>query len=204
MVIRDLKNKDIRKAMDFACTGMHFDWYVHSRLALDLYTRYFVYMELNRATQIIAAYEGDQLMGLLLAAFRDEKPADYSYGRGLYVKFFKGLQKLVAEDALGEYDHLNLDMLSDYRKHNSPDGEIGYLAVDPDSQGRGVATFMLNELAKRRPGSQIYLYTDEACSYKFYDYSGFERVGRRVQKLDFGREPFFMNLYMYSKTLETI
>lgn len=35
---------------------------------LKLYGRYFLYMELNRSSQILAAYAGDRLVGLLLAS----------------------------------------------------------------------------------------------------------------------------------------
>ena len=46
---------------------MHFDWYMSSETVLNAYGRYFLYMEMNRATQIIAAYEGETFVGLLLA-----------------------------------------------------------------------------------------------------------------------------------------
>ncbi len=46
---------------------MHFDWYTKNKLLLNLYGRYFWYLELNRATQIIALYADDELAGVLLA-----------------------------------------------------------------------------------------------------------------------------------------
>ena len=45
---------------------MHFDWYTKNKLLLNLYGRYFWYLELNRATQIIALYADDE-SGVLLA-----------------------------------------------------------------------------------------------------------------------------------------
>ena len=52
---------------------MHFDWYLDHPFLLDMYGRYFWYMEITRATQVIAAYAGDELAGILLADIRGEE-----------------------------------------------------------------------------------------------------------------------------------
>ncbi len=77
MRLDKLQKKDYGKAIDFAVKGMHFDWYLNDGLLLELYGRYFLYMELCRATQVIAAYEGDTLTGVLLADFRGEKKVPF-------------------------------------------------------------------------------------------------------------------------------
>ena len=59
--IRELDKRDHKKAVQFAVKGMHFDWYMDSKLLLNLYGRYFWYLSLARATQVIAAYAGDML-----------------------------------------------------------------------------------------------------------------------------------------------
>lgn len=51
---------------------MHFDWYLNNKILLNAYGRYFWYLEINRATQIFAAYAEDRLVGVLLAAFGGE------------------------------------------------------------------------------------------------------------------------------------
>lgn len=53
--IRDIKRRDYKKAIQFAIKGMHFDWYLNNKFALNAYGRYFWYLEINRATQIFAA-----------------------------------------------------------------------------------------------------------------------------------------------------
>ena len=65
--IRDLQKKDYKKAIQFAIDGMHFNWYMDSSFLLHLYGRYFWYLEVSRATQVIAAYSCDELAGVLLA-----------------------------------------------------------------------------------------------------------------------------------------
>lgn len=72
MDIRELRHQDRNKAIQFAMTGMHFDLYLDNKLLRHLYSRYFWYMEMNRATQIIAAYQDDTLAGVLLAKMNGE------------------------------------------------------------------------------------------------------------------------------------
>ena len=80
--LRELKRKDYAKAIQYAITGMHFHWYLDSRFLLNLYGRYFWYLELGRATQVIAAYVGDRLAGVLLAEMKGEPKQTRSFGDG--------------------------------------------------------------------------------------------------------------------------
>ena len=48
MTIKMLRKQDYSKVIDFAITGMHFDWYMSSKFILEAYGRYFLYMELRQ------------------------------------------------------------------------------------------------------------------------------------------------------------
>lgn len=78
MTIEGLRTKDYDKVISYAIEGMHLDWYMSSPFVLKAYGRYFLYMELEKATQILAAYEGEQLMGVLFAEMYGEKPVCHS------------------------------------------------------------------------------------------------------------------------------
>lgn len=58
------------------------------------------------------------------------------------------------------YDVANAAMYQQYREKNDPDGEICFLATDPDIHGKGIGSLLLSELEKREKGKLIYLYTD--------------------------------------------
>lgn len=58
--IKELRKKDHRKVIQFTIEGMHFEWYFDHKIPLKLYGRYFWYLELCRATQMIAVYEGQE------------------------------------------------------------------------------------------------------------------------------------------------
>lgn len=164
----ELRRKDSKKAIRFAIKGMHFDWYLDSRLLQNLYGRYFWFQELLRATQAVAVYAGDELAGVLLSEVKGEKKKYPSFWKALYVKIFDILQHLVAGNAVGAYDKANQEMLVKYCKENTPDGEIIFLAVAPDINGRGIGSMLLKEFERRERGKKIYLYTDNACTYQFY------------------------------------
>ena len=51
----------LQKSSEICNSGMHLDWYMDSKVILDLYAKYFWYMELNRATKVYGAYADDIL-----------------------------------------------------------------------------------------------------------------------------------------------
>ena len=201
MELKEFHNKDMHKAIQFAIDGMHLDLYLQNKTLLKLYGRYFWYLETNRATQIIAAYEGDTLAGVLLAEINGETKKYYSHWRAMYVKFVDFIQQVFFKESAGLYDDVNKEMFAKYKETHSPDGEIIFLAANPDVKVKGVGTMLLNELTEREKGKQIYLYTDNACTYQFYEHRGFDRVGEKYIELDFGDKKVPMTCLLYSKVL---
>lgn len=198
--IRPLRKQDFDRVIQFAITGMHFDHYTQNRTILNLYGRYFWYLELERASQVLAAYEGDQLAGVLLADMKGEKKAFQSFWRQQYVRIINFLQKIFYKDGVGPYDAANKEMFSEFAGKQHLDGEINFLAADPNAQTRGIGTALLQELEKREAGKTIYLYTDNNCTWQFYEHRGFKRVGEKQIALEFddmGEVP--LSCYLYSK-----
>ena len=202
MELKELRKADERQAIHFAAVGMHFDWYLSSPLLLNLYSRYFWYLEYNRATQIIVAYEGDTLAGFLLAEIKGEKHLRQSWWRKVYVKVFDAMQHIFSPDGGTLYEQTNAEMLEKYKKLYSPDGEIVFLAANPDAKTKGIGTLLLNELERREPGKEIYLFTDDSCTYQFYEHRGFERYREKdiILKLPEKKAP--MKCLLYRKKIE--
>lgn len=199
--IKELKKADHKKAVAFTITGMHFHWYVDSRPLLQLYGKYFWNMEITRATQILAAYEGDTLAGVLLAEIYGENKAYPSFGKSLYVKMFDALLRLFSKEGAGLYEQTNRSMLCKYKETWIPDGEIIFLAADPGSQGKGIGSALLKELARREQGKRIFLFTDDACTYSFYDRREFRRAAETKIVLDMGRKTVPLRCFLYDKVL---
>ena len=199
--IRKLRKKDAKKAIEFAIVGMHFNWYMDNKLLLNLYGRYFWYLEVTRATQIIAVYAGDQLAGILLAEIKGEHKKYSSFWKSCYIKAFHLLQNLFVKGGVDVYDQANKEMFLQYCHNNNPDGEIIFLAANPNIKTKGIGSILLAELERREKGKKLYLYTDNACTYQFYEHRGFECVGKKqiVLKLGYKRVP--LQCFLYSKTI---
>lgn len=200
--IGKLRKEDYKKAIEYAIKGMHFDWYLDSKLLLKLYGKYFWYLEMNRATQIFAAYVDGEFGGVLLAEIDGEAPVHHSVWECAYVKVFDFLQKTFYKGGAGLYDETIKEMLKVYRKTNSPDGEIIFLAADPDIKVKGIGTALLHELENREKGKTIYLFTDNACTYQFYEHRGFERAVERDITLDMGnKKKVPLKCFLFSQTI---
>ena len=199
--IKPLQRRDFAKAIHFAIQGMHFSRYLDSRLLLRLYGRYFWYLELSKATQVIATYRGDNLAGVLLAKIEGEPPAAPSPWRALYVRLVNLVQRTFFSSSAGQYETANQRLWEKYQRTQSPDGEILFLAADPNTRQSGVGTQLLSELTVREQGKSIYLFTDDACNYSFYDHRGFRCAGKETILLDLGKKPLSMTCMLYEKTL---
>lgn len=199
--IKELRKADDRQAINFAVKGMHFDWYMNSQWLLNLYGRYFWYLELTRATQIIAAYSEDTLLGVLLAEIEGEPKQCRSFWKSAYVKIFDLLQSLFVKGGAGVYNNANKELFSNYCQRNNPDGEIVFFAVNPAVKAKGIGSLLLQEFERRETGKKIYLYTDNACTYQFYEHKGFDRVGEKDIVLHIGSRRVNLKCFLYSKVI---
>ena len=199
--IQELRKKDYKKARQFAIQGMHLYWYVSDKISLNLYARYFLGVELSRATRAYGAYEDGKFIGVLLADMKNEPKKYRSVWRKAYIHFFDWLQHHIDGDGVDTYDKANQEMFRTFCKKNTPDGEIVFLAADPDSKVRGIGTALLSALEKDEYGKHIYLYTDNACTYQFYEHRGFIRNGEKQVELNLGKKKVPLTCFLYEKEL---
>mgnify|MGYP000252454244 FL=1 len=99
------------------------------------------------------------------------------------------------------YDEANRGMLVEYCKHNSPDGEIIFLAANPNIKAKGIGSMLLRELEEREKGKKVFLYTDSACTYQFYEHRGFELAQEKDITLKIGNKEVALRCLLYSKVL---
>ena len=181
---------------------MHFDWYLDSDFLLQAYGRYFWYLEMNRATHILAAYADGEFVGVLLAEIYGEEKKHRVWMERLYVKFVDVIQRLFFKDGAGLYEDTVKKQLTHYLQSNKPDGEIIFLAADPEAKIKGVGSALLHTLEERIPGKVLYLHTDDACTYQFYEHRGFQRVEEQDIVLEMPKGNVPLKCYIYSKEVE--
>ncbi len=201
ITIRNIDKKDYAAIQRFASRGMCFNVYTENRFELFFYAKYFWYLELNRATQVLAAYMDGRLAGVLLADMNGEPKASVSLWRKLYVKLAELVMGIGYKGAADEYDAANDEMLAQYKAEYQPDGELNFLAVDPDINGKGIGSQLLDELARREKGKLIYLFTNTGCTYEFYDRRGFERPYTRQIDILMRGKKIPHECFLYSKRL---
>lgn len=199
--IKDIRKKDYKKAIQFAIKGMHFDWYLNNKFLLNAYGRYFWYLEINRATQILAAYVDGGFVGVLLAEIKGEEKKQQNFLQKIYVKLVDVIQKSFFKGGAGLYEDTTKEQLAHYLKSNTPDGEIIFLAADPDCKIKGIGTAMLNALEEKEQGKTLYLYTDDACTYQFYEHRGFKRVEEKEVVLEMPKGKIPLKCFVYSKVI---
>lgn len=199
--IRDIQRKDYPKAIEFALQGMHFNWYLDNQQMLKAYGRYFWYLEINRATQIYAAYTENQFVGVLLARLKNEQPIHHNLLEVMYVKWIDIMQKIFFRDGAGIYERTTKEQLKHYLQTNSPDGEIVFLASDPDCKIKGIGTALLQALEARNKGKTLYLFTDDACTYQFYEHRGFRKEEETEIVLEMPKGKVPLKCFLYDKTI---
>lgn len=199
--IKEIRKQDYKKAQQFAIEGMHLNWYMDKGFILNLYSKYFWHMELNRATKCYGAYADNAFVGVLLADMKGEVKQYHRIWRTVFVKIFDVLQHIVAGKGVDGYDEANREMFTSFCRTNNPDGEIVFLAADPNCKIKGIGTALLSAFEAEERGKLIYLYTDDACTYQFYEHRGFLRSEEQEVLLDLGNKKVQLKCLLYSKTI---
>ena len=199
--IRNISKEDFSKAIQFAIKGMHFDWYLNIPFLLNAYGRYFWYLEMNRATHLYAAYVDKEFVGVLLAEVYGEKKIHQVWYEKVYVKIVDAIQKMFFKDGAGLYEDTVKAQLDHFLQQYKPDGEIIFLAADPDAKVKGIGTALLHALENQIPGKLLFLHTDDACTYQFYEHRGFQRVEEKDIVLEMPKGKVPLKCLIYCKTV---
>lgn len=92
-------------------------------------------------------------------------------------------------------------MFASFRKKQEPDGEIVFLAADPGCKVKGVGTALLSAFEAEETGKLVYLYTDNACTYQFYEHRGFTKSEVKDVVIDLNGKKVPLQCLLYSKTI---
>lgn len=60
---------------------------------------------------------------------------------------------------------------------------------------------MNRELERREAGKEVYLHTDDACTYQFYEHRGFKRAEEKKVTLMIGSSKVDLSCFLYHKVL---
>ena len=148
------------------------------------------------------AYENGQFVGVLLADIKGEDRRYHSIWRSAFIKIVDALQYIVAGKGVSEYNNANRKMFACFCKNEEPDGEIVFLAADPKCKAKGIGTALLSALETVEKGKLIYLYTDNACTYQFYEHRGFKRSEEQDIVIELNNKKVPLKCMLYSKKFD--
>jgi GNAT superfamily N-acetyltransferase len=186
VVIGKLRKNDFKAAREFAIDGMNLSWYTSNKFELYFYSKYFLYMELSRATKAIGAFINNELAGVVLADINNEPKLFSSIWHKLFVMLVSFVIKL-GYRASNIYDEANKAMLKKFKEENEPDGELNFFVVDPKIKSKGIGSILLEELENEAKGKLIYLYSDTGSTYQFYSSRGFNESGKNDVVLELNK-----------------
>ncbi len=199
VVIKNLRDKDFDMARKFAVEGMHLSWYATNKLELYIYSKYFWYLEITKATRAYGAYMDNKLVGVLLADIKGKPKIFTSFYYRAFVKTISFFINLFYGKASSIYDDTNVEMLHELKRTNEIDGELNFFAVDPTIKGKGIGTLLLDRLEKDEKDKMIYLYTDSGSTYQFYERRGFTMSGKRDITMEIHGKEVALTCYIFSK-----
>ena len=199
--IKQLRKKDFNKARKFAIEGMNLNWYTSNNLELYLYSKYFLYLEISKATKSLGAYINDELVGVLLVDMENQPKIFSSIWYKIFIKISTFIINLGYKDASSTYDIANIELLKEFKKNNKIDGEISFFAVDPTIKGKGIGSLLLKELERQEKNKLIYLYTDSGSTYQFYLHRGFTQSGAKDVILEINNKNVPLTCFLFSRRL---
>lgn len=139
---------------------------------------------LEETEQFVYYRENGKLLGF--AGYSKNSSKRHLFRKKIYTFIKNRLYKsksIKNLDALHEYEN-NYDYMPENLKDKF-DGEISMLIIDQSLRGKGIGKKLLSdifELAKKDNVKNLYIYTDDSCSYYIYEKLGCKRIYETIVK----------------------
>ena len=92
-------------------------------------------------------------------------------------------------------------MLNNLKKNKRIDGEIRFLACDSTQLNKGIGSKLLREFESRSKNKNVFLFTDDKCNYKFYEYKNYNKVDERDIVFKIYNKDLLLKCFLYYKEL---
>lgn len=200
--IRNLAKKDYNKAILFAVDGMSFSQYYDNRYLAYGFAKYIWCVCKNRSTHLLAAYEGDELLGVLMMGVEGHPMMGNTLGERISYRLMGFINWILIGGNSTIYTDTAEELFTEFCRNNHSDCEIAFMATKPGSFHKGIGTLLLNTVENMVRGKNIRLMTDDGCTYQFYEHRGFKRVMEKEIILRMPRGDIPIKCMIYSKTVD--
>lgn len=176
IIFKEINKADYQKAIDYSQVGMHNDIYFDGKEKgmSSVYSKFFFFEELNKSTGSIAAYYNNEFAGVLLFSIFGKTKIKLTKEEQDFLDKANNLRKNAKgiEDYVSKLDNA-IDM---YTKKEKPDGQLNFFVVNPNLNGKGIGTKIINEFKRQYSNMKVFLFTDDQCSFEFYEHRNFRKV----------------------------
>lgn len=80
--------------------------------------------------------------------------------------------------------------------------KLSFLPQIQHAKQKGIGTALLSALETEEKGKLIYLYTDNACTYQFYEHRGFKRSQEQDIVIELNNKKVPLKCMLYSKKFD--
>lgn len=207
LIYRKLEKSDYYEVQNLISNAFGLHKYVSDEKVFEKVKKMYLYSCLvEQKFNTVAIYKG-QIIGVIMGASKNDK-FKISNILNLFILFYYivSIWFLTKNKSKGynevykAYDEIISDMKNDF------DGVLTLFAVKKEAQGLGIGKELLSKLNsyyKKNNTNKIYLYTDDTCSYGFYDYMGFSRLREKRINVIRNNKKEELNIYLYAFDLNT-
>lgn len=196
---KKLKNEDIEKIIEYTIKGMNFDKYFKTHKDTQDYGRFYVYREMEHSSDYLALYNDDRFLGVLFYnVLKDSKLQLNNRQRQFFDNYYKKALKEYPNDFL-TYPNA-IDEMKIKNNLSSYDLEMTLFVVDQTRTHEGIGSFIYDKFACMFKDKKVYVFTDENCSYGFYENKGFTKIDEKYL-VYYNDEESSENVLLYKKTL---
>lgn len=204
--IKESDGEDIKKLINesFGLSG-----YISNKSVLDSWLNVYLQSCLAEQTFACIAQEDDRVIGVIMGkANSDYKAAAHAKHIFLMGWHTLNMQAKAAFHKISTKSNTEMHEIYSQLSKACPqtfDGVLTLFAVSEQSRGKGVGKGLLMRLLdyqRKNKVKNIYLYTDSACNYGFYESQGFKKLGEKYLTVEREGVPTRLDVYLYGYNIE--
>ena len=191
---------DLEEAERIVSKSLLFETDVKSGWALWAYGRDVIYDAMARSTKLYAAYYQNELVGIL---FANEHGAQKKYERSRYSAFHRAFTLFESFVHVGSgyssFDEIREELVASL--DSLPDVEIVLFATDPELEGKGIGSKLLEAFESEFSGHTAYLAADNTLSTDFLEKRGFSLAAEKTFSEGFSDDDPDNTCCIFTKTI---
>lgn len=142
----------------------------------------------------LGAFDDNEFVGFLFADDGGKRTIDVNF----YKEAFKLLREFgPASNFMEQYDAINEELYASLS--HEPAAELTFFACKPGVTGKGIGSKLMSAMQERLAGKLVFLYTDDGCTFQFYEHRGFAKAGQKTMTSEINGETISLECMIFTK-----